>query len=81
MSSDELEWLLEKLSGWERDYGIRFSGDPNLVDTGEGNAAIDDLKQKLNERGARYHWDGPRREYVLDSVGPPPGGESEPTLE
>ena len=81
MDRDELAQLLDELSEWERRYGTRFSGDSDLRSTGESNAAIDDLKRKLNELGARYHWDGSRREYVLDSVGEPPGGEAEPRLE
>lgn len=75
---DQIEGYLARLSTWERDYGTRFSGDPDLRSTGESNAAIDELKHRLDELGARYHWQASSRAYVLDSIGTPPGGEGEP---
>jgi len=74
----QLETLLAELTEWERNYGIRYSGDPMLRSTGESNAAIEELKRRLNERGARYHWQARTRRYVLDSLGLPPGKEGEP---
>ena len=78
MSREQIEDVLEQLSGWEREHGTRFAGDPNLESTGESNAAIAELKRRLDELGARYHWQESSRNYVLDSFGAPPGSEGEP---
>jgi hypothetical protein len=77
-SPTEIDGLIGQLSLWERDHGVRFSGDPRLASSGESNAAIAELKRRLDTLGARYHWHSSRREYVLDSVGDAPGGEGEP---
>jgi hypothetical protein len=74
----QIEDILGRLSAWEREYGTRFSADPRLKSTGESNAAIAEFKRKLDELGARYHWQEPSQAYVLDSVGTPPGSEGEP---
>lgn len=79
MSREQIDDMLERLSGWEREHGTRFAGDPNLESTGESNAAIAELKRRLDELGARYHWEQSSRTYVLDSVDAPPGSEGEPT--
>lgn len=75
---EQIEYLLGRLSMWEREYGIRFSDDPRLTSMGESNAAIAEFKRRLDELGARYHWQESSRAYVLDSIGMPPGGEAEP---
>jgi hypothetical protein len=75
---DQIEDIIRRLSTWEREYGTRFSNDPDLESTGESNAAIAELKRRLNELGARYHWQASSRGYVLDSIGTPPGSEGEP---
>jgi hypothetical protein len=76
----EIDDLLRRLTSWESRYGVRFAHDPALATTGESSAAIADLKRRLNERGARYHWRESARSYVLDSIGPPPGREGDPDL-
>ncbi len=75
---EPIEDIVRRLSTWERQYGTRFSGDPNLESTGESNAAIAELKRQLDGLGARYHWQESNRTYVIDSIGPPPGSEGEP---
>ena len=54
------------LNYWEHNYGTAYAPDAQLKSTGEANARIANLKQKLNEKGAIYHWSG--TEYVLDAV-------------
>ena len=76
-SEHHVRSLLTRLSEWERRSGTRFAGDPEIRSTGESTAAIEELKRQLDQAGARYHWQHATREYVLDSLGPPPGGESE----
>jgi hypothetical protein len=76
---DQIEDIVRRLSTWEREYGTRFSDDPDLESTGESNAAIAELKGRLDELGARYHWRASSRTYVLDTIGTPPGSEGEPT--
>jgi len=76
----EIDDLLKRLTLWESRYGTRFSHDPTLATSGESSSAIDDLKRRLNERGAHYHWRESTRSYVLDSITPPPGGEGEPEV-
>lgn len=75
---DEVRALLRRLTEWERGAGSRFAEDPALRGTGEAAAAIDELKRRLDRAGARYHWRRTERAYVLDGLGPPPGGEDEP---
>jgi len=75
---EQIEDITRRLSTWEREYGTRFSDNPDLESTGESNAAIAELKRRLDELGARYHWQGSSGTYVLDSIGTPPGGEGEP---
>lgn len=75
---EQIEAVLEQLSTWEREYGTRFSDDPRLRSSGESNAAIAAFKHRLDELGARYHWQTSSRSYVLDSIGTPPGSEGEP---
>ena len=69
---------MTRLSEWEREYGTRFADEPELVSTGESNAAIAELKRRLDALGARYHWQTSSRTYVLDAIGDPPGGERDP---
>jgi hypothetical protein len=75
---EQIEKVLVQLSTWEREYGIRFSDNPRLTSMGESNAAIAEFKRRLDELGARYHWQASSRTYVLDSIGTPPGSEGEP---
>ena len=76
----DAQGLIQRLSEWESRYGVRFSREPRLKSTGESNAAIDEIKRRLDELGARYHWQDRTREYLLDTLGPPPGGEGNPDL-
>jgi hypothetical protein len=63
---EQVRALLAQLNHWESNYGTAFRGDPTLKDKGEANARIEDLKSKLAQLGARFHWNG--KEYVLDSI-------------
>jgi hypothetical protein len=74
----EIDELMRRVSEWEREYGARFSDNPNLDSSGESNAAIANLKRRLDNLGARYHWQASSRSYVLDGIGEPPGGEGAP---
>jgi hypothetical protein len=77
-SAPDVRFLLARLSEWERRFGTRFASASDVISTGESTAAIEDLKRQLDQAGARYHWQHATRKYVLDSLGPPPGGEGEP---
>ena len=72
--------LLRRLTLWESRYGSRFPRDAALATTGESSSAIADLKRRLNEQGAHYHWRESTRSYVLDSIAAPPGREGDPDL-
>ena len=70
----EIRDLLEVLNYWEQTYGTTYAGEARLKSTGEANARISDLKQKLNAKGAIYHWNS--QKYVLDTiVDPNQGGQ------
>ena len=71
--NDEIKQLLEDLNYWEKNYGTTYSQEKRLKSTGEANARIADLKEKLKSKGMLYHWDG--SEYVLDTVVEPKPGE------
>ena len=77
-ATERAQKLLRALSEWERTGGTRFAGRPDLISSGEGNAQIDSLKERLDALGARYHWRLGAREYVLDGMEAPPGAEGEP---
>jgi hypothetical protein len=78
-TAQEVQTLLQRLSEWESKHGSRFSHEAMHKDMGESNAAIDEIKRRLDELGARYHWQERTREYVLDAQASP-GGEGKPDL-
>ncbi len=73
---EEIRDLLKQLSSWEQKYGTTYAAKPRLTSTGESNARITELKDKLVALGARFHWNG--KEYVLDSVRQPRRGSQGP---
>ena len=64
---DEIRELLRKLTEWQRASGMSPTGSNDVASTGESAAAIDNLKRKLDQLGARYHWSESAREYQLDA--------------
>jgi hypothetical protein len=69
--SDEIQRLLSRLTEWQRMSGMPPEGRPHFTSLGESNAAIEDLKHKLDSLGVSYRWSESAEEYQLDSSKPP----------
>jgi len=72
----QVESLLGQLNHWQRLSGIDPQEDSDILSTGESNAAIEDLKRKLDLLGAHYYWDPKAWQYRLIS-GREPDDEQE----
>lgn len=66
--NDEIRQLLLQLTTWQRMSGIPPEGSSEFVSLGESNAAIEELKCRLDELGARYQWSKSDGEYRLIDV-------------
>lgn len=67
----KIRQLLRDLTEWQRMSGLPPIGNSDVASTGESIAAIEDLKRKLDQLGARYHWAESAGEYQLDAGEPP----------
>jgi hypothetical protein len=68
MNDDAIAELLTRLTRWRHASGFdpTEGRSPEIRSTGESNAAIAELRRRLDELGAKYHWDEQAREYRLD---------------
>ena len=66
----EIELLLKRLNWWQRDSGLPVHATSDVRSTGESNAAIEDIKRKLAQLGARLQWSESSREWRLDNSDP-----------
>lgn len=75
----KVEGLLEQLNRWARDSGLD-PGDPEsqVRSTGESNAAIGNLKDRLLALGVQVQWDGNARRYERAAAADRSGTEGEP---
>jgi hypothetical protein len=64
---DKIQRLLRELTEWQHASGLPPIGSSDVASTGEATAAIEDLKYKLDQLGARYHWSESASEYQLDT--------------
>jgi hypothetical protein len=69
-SRDEIQALLHRLTEWQRMSGAPMEGSSRFRSTGESNAAIENLKRKLEELGVRYRWSESANEYQLEDSEP-----------
>jgi hypothetical protein len=74
----KIEELLRDLTKWRVLSGIDPSTATDVRSTGESNAAIEDIRRKLDGLGARYSWSESAQEYRLDSIDATPDNEEEP---
>lgn len=65
-NEEQIRSLLASLNLWEQNYGTTYGPKRGMGSTGEANARIAGLKEKLHALGALYHWDG--SQYVLDGI-------------
>ncbi len=68
----EIQTILAQLNDWEQNYGTTYGDAKGLGSTGEANARIADLKDKLCGLGAVFRWNGER--YVLVATAAPGQG-------
>jgi hypothetical protein len=68
--------VLATLNEWEREYGTTYGSGAGLGSSGEANARIADLKDKLRSLGAVFQWRGER--YVLVKTVAPGSGHQMP---
>ncbi len=66
----EIELLLKRLNWWQRESGLPVHATSDVRSTGESNAAIEDIKRKLAQLGARLQWSDRSREWRLDKRDP-----------
>jgi hypothetical protein len=67
---DEIQALLDRLTEWQRMSGAPNEESSRFRSTGESNAAIENLKRKLEELGARYRWSESANGYQLEDSEP-----------
>ena len=66
----EIKLLLKQLTWWQRESGLSVHGTSVVRSSGESNAAIEDIKRKLAQLGARLQWSESSREWRLDNSDP-----------
>jgi hypothetical protein len=64
--------VLALLNEWEQEYGTTYGAGAGLGSSGESNARIADLKDKLRNLGAVFQWNGDR--YILIETVKPGSG-------
>ncbi len=62
----QIEELLERLNWWQRESGLPVEATSDILSSGESNAAIENIKRKLAQLGARIQWCESSREWRLD---------------
>ena len=60
----------KRLNWWQRESGLPVDATSDVRSTGESNAAIEDIKRKLAQLGARLQWSESSREWRLDNRDP-----------
>jgi hypothetical protein len=66
----EIALLLERLNWWQRESGLPVHATSVVRSSGESNAAIEDIKRKLAQLGARLQWSESTRAWCLDNNDP-----------
>jgi hypothetical protein len=66
----EIELLLKRLNGWQRESGLPAHATSDVRISGESNAAIEDIKRKLAQLRARLEWSESSHEWQLYNSDP-----------
>lgn len=64
----EIELLLKRLNWWQRESGLPVHATSVVRSSGEFNAAIEEIKRRLAQLGARLQWSESSREWRLDNT-------------